>query len=83
MPDVLPSASASIHGQVNVRIRLDVDASGKVANATLDAGGPSRYFARVAMEAAQHWRFEAGQWMACAASVPNLKFQFKRDGVDV
>ncbi len=84
MPDVSPSAIASIHGQLNVRVRLDVDSSGNVSNATLDAAGPSRYFARVAMEAAPHWRFKPAQVGGRAVpSVWTLKFEFKRGGVDV
>ena len=84
MPEVLPSALATIHGQLKVRVRVAVDASGNVSSATLDAAGPSRYFAKVAMEAAQRWRFKPAQVDGRAvASVWMLKFQFRHDGTVV
>ena len=77
MPDILPSARESIRGRVNVRIRVTVDPRGDVSNATFDSPGPSKYFAKVALQAAQHWRFRPAQVDGQAASsVWILKFQF-------
>jgi TonB family protein len=84
MPDLLPGAVASIHGQVNVKVRVAVDATGAVSNASLDSPGPSKYFANAALEAARRWRFKAAQARGQAvASVWMLQFQFKQSGTDV
>jgi TonB family protein len=36
---------------------VEVDTSGNVTNASLDSAGPSKYFARLAAEAARAWKF--------------------------
>lgn len=60
-PVVLPSARESIEGHVNLKIRVTVDADGHVSDATFDSPGPSRYFAKVALQAAQQWTFKPAQ----------------------
>ncbi|MBV9623528.1 MAG: TonB family protein [Acidobacteria bacterium] len=58
---VLPKASQgalnTIHGRIKVRVKVDVDAAGAVRTASLITPGPSKYFARLAVEAAQEWKF--------------------------
>jgi TonB family protein len=84
MPDALPAALRSIKGTVNVRIRVTVDPGGAVSNATFDSPGPSRYFAKVALQAAQQWRFKPAQVDGRAvSSVWILHFQFTQAAVDV
>lgn len=84
MPEVLPSANASIQGKISVNVRVTVDPSGEVSNATLDRPGPSRYFAKVALQAAQHWRFKPAQVDGQpTSSVWILQFQFKRSATEV
>ena len=84
MPNVLPAASHSIHGTVRVQIRLNVGSAGNVSSASFDSAGPSRYFSRIAMQAAQQWKFTPAQMNGQPApSVWVLKFRFTRDGVDV
>src|ERR1035437_742074 len=84
LPDVLPSARESIRGQVNLRIRVTVDPRGDVLNATFDSPGPSKYFAKVALQAAQHWRFKPAQVDGQAASsVWILQFQFTQTATEV
>ena len=61
IPDVPRSASNTITGRIKVKVRVDVDASGKVTNATLTTPGPSKYFANLALRAAQQWEFTAPQ----------------------
>jgi TonB family protein len=84
MPEILPEANRSISGKVNVRIRVNVGATGEVTDAEFESAGPSRYFARVAMEAARQWKFtppEAdGQPVA---STWTLRFLFTRGNIDV
>jgi TonB family protein len=77
MPDVLRSASKTIQGKVEVRIRVTVDPSGNVSNATFDSPGPSKYFAKLALQAAQQWRFKPPKVDGQAvSSVWILQFQF-------
>ena len=57
IPDVPPSARATVIGRVRVSVRVTVDPQGNVANAEFDSPGPSHYFSRLAMEAAQGWKF--------------------------
>lgn len=84
LPNVPQSARETIRGTVRVGVRISVDSSGNVTEAELDSAGPSKYFARLALEAAQQWRFEppkvAGQnvlsdWL--------LHFQFTEKGTRV
>jgi TonB family protein len=81
MPDVLPGARESIRGQVNVSVRVSVDASGNVSNATLDSAGPSKYFAKVALQAAQQWKFKPTRNAGSSAWI--LQFQFTQAGTEV
>ena len=77
LPDVPPTAQATIWGTIVVKVRVAVDASGKVTNAVLDTPGPSHYFAKLSLQAAQQWQFMPaivdGQ---PAPSVWLLEFQF-------
>ena len=57
MPQVLPSARRTIEGRIRVRVKVDVGADGNVSEARLTDAGPSKYFARVALEAARGWKF--------------------------
>jgi TonB family protein len=84
LPDVLPKAVASIHGKINVKVRVTVDATGAVSSADFDSPGPSKYFAKAALEAAQRWRFKPAQVKGQAvSSVWVLQFQFKQTGTEV
>jgi TonB family protein len=83
-PDVSPAASDTIRGRINVLVRLQVDAGGNVSNASFDSEGPSKYFARAAMQAAQQWKFTPATVDGRpAASAWVLQFQFTREGADV
>ena len=57
IPRVPKSARDTIHGRIKVTVRVTVDKSGTVVNETLDNPGPSRYFARLATQAARKWKF--------------------------
>jgi len=58
MPQVSPSARRTIQGRIKVRVKVKVDGAGNVAEASFRDSGPSKYFARVAMEAAKQWKFD-------------------------
>ncbi|MEA3178514.1 MAG: eukaryotic-like serine/threonine-protein kinase [Gammaproteobacteria bacterium] len=81
IPNVPLSARGTIHGHVKVGVRVTVDHSGRVVHDSLDNPGPSRYFNRVATEAARKWRFAAAdnpgsrEWL--------LRFEFGREGTTV
>jgi TonB family protein len=57
LPRVPTSASNTIWGTVRVSVIVDVDPRGRVVEAKLDSPGPSQYFARLSMAAAQDWKF--------------------------
>ncbi|HEV2522502.1 MAG TPA: TonB family protein [Candidatus Acidoferrales bacterium] len=80
MPEVLQSARDTIRGTVKVRVKVDVDRSGAVENAELESPGPSLYFARAALEAAQLWKFKPPEVNGQAVlSSWTLQFDFSRD----
>jgi TonB family protein len=79
MPEVLQSAADTIRGTVRVRVKVDVDRSGNVEEAELESSGPSKYFARAALAAAQLWKFKppmvGGKGVL---STWSLQFEFTR-----
>ena len=56
LPDIPAKARNTIHGTVRVVVRVTVDSAGSVTEATLESGG-SRYFGKLAVEAARRWQF--------------------------
>src|SRR6202171_2080303 len=84
LPEVLESARKSIRGTVKVRVKVDVDRAGNVEGAELESRGPSKYFAREALQAAQLWRFTppkaAGRGVLSSWT---LQFEFTRGGTTV
>jgi TonB family protein len=81
LPRVLPAAQASIHGKVDVTVRVTAASSGEVSSAELESPGPSRYFARISQEAAQQWRFDPAA--TGSARTWLLHFAFRQSGVTV
>ena len=79
VPLVPRSASDTIRGHFKVVVRAVVDRTGNVVDETLEAAGPSQYFARLASSAARRWKFtravgqDPREWL--------LTFEFSRDGV--
>ena len=60
LPDLLPTAVHSIQGKINVEVRVTVDSGGNVSNAEFESEGPSKYFSKAALDAAQKWKFKPG-----------------------
>ena len=56
-PEVSPAARRTIHGKILVRVKVNVDAAGNVENAKIESGNSSKYFSRIALEAARDWKF--------------------------
>jgi TonB family protein len=57
LPDAPQKARNTIRGKVRVSVRVRVDESGRVTQATFDSPGPSQYFADRVLQAAQLWKF--------------------------
>ena len=84
LPQVSPSARNTIEGKIKVRVRVEVDPSGKVTEARLVSAGPSKYFAQRALEAARRWQFAPAE--AGGRPVPSewsLRFGFRRSDTEV
>jgi TonB family protein len=79
LPEVLPRARNTIHGKVAASIRVEVDVSGDVTDATLESAGSSQYFSGLALKAARQWKFAP----ADAPRVWAIKFEFTRTGTKV
>ena len=83
-PVVARSARNTITGTLRVKIKVSVDASGNVENATFISPGPSKYFSRQAMQAAQQWKFAPARANGQAVSSAwILNFGFRRSGTEV
>jgi TonB family protein len=78
LPDVPQTASDTIQGMIKVSVRVKVDAGGNVTAADLDSPGPSRYFARLSLEAAQRWKFTRSDENAGRGFV--VHFEFRNTG---
>lgn len=76
VPDAPQSALDTIKGTVRVGIRASVSPSGDVSEATLDSPGPSKYFAKLAQQAAQQWKFAPNE----TTSDWILRFEFTTTG---
>jgi TonB family protein len=84
VPEVPQSARNTITGKIRVTVQVSVDPSGKVSEAKLVSQAESKYFARLALEAARKWSFIPAQVNAHAVgSEWNLRFQFARAGTQV
>ena len=84
LPQVPFSARQTIHGKVRVKVQVAVDPSGNVSSANLVVPGPSRYFARLALESSQQWKFQpSGVDGQPAPSHWFLEYRFGRSGTEV
>jgi TonB family protein len=84
LPNVPVSASRTIHGQVGVGIRVTVDPNGVVSNSTFDSAGVSKYFAKLALQASQKWKFKPAQIdHRSVSSVWTIRFSFRQTGTEV
>ena len=78
IPDVPERARKSIRGRVRVSVRLIVDPEGKVFAALVERPGPSRYFDKLALEAAEQWTFPPAT--AQGQRLMMVRFDFTRGG---
>ncbi len=83
LPTVSAAAQTTIHGTVQLAVRVKVDATGQVTDATLATAGPSKYFARLALESSRSWKFAAPQ--SAGRSVPStwlLHYRFTSASIE-
>jgi hypothetical protein len=78
IPAVSRSSRESVRGQIKVAVSVTVDRAGNVVAENLEAHGSSKYFARLATDAARKWKFAPDtqsprEWL--------VQFEFSRDGV--
>ena len=83
LPQVPAQASHTIQGRVRVNVLVHVDGSGRVAEASLESRGPSRYFAQLALQAARRWRFSPAADGSRRGREWILHFEFSRAGARV
>jgi TonB family protein len=84
MPDIPQHILDGVQGHFGVRVAVEVDAEGKVIEASLDSPGPSQYFANKALTAARGWKFTPAETGGLAvASQWMLTFRFGEDGAAV
>ena len=78
-PEVSRGALNTITGSVKVTVKVEVDPSGNVSQASLVSPGPSHYFANRSLAAARRWKFTPPQVDGKpVASEWSLRFQFQR-----
>jgi TonB family protein len=81
LPDISQSARRSITGTIKIKVRVDVDDSGKVTKARLASPVKSRYFADHTLEAAKAWEFSPPEVDGKPAeSAWELQFRLQRSG---
>jgi outer membrane biosynthesis protein TonB len=79
IPAISRGARDSIHGQIKVAVRVTVDRAGNVVAENLELHGSSRFFARLATDAARKWKFAPAdnpsprEWL--------VQFEFSRGGI--
>jgi serine/threonine-protein kinase len=74
VPDVPRRALDTIQGTIRVGIRVQVDSAGNVVETEVESPGPSRYFARLATQAAEGWKFAPSDQLLERQF--NLRFDF-------
>ena len=78
IPEVPRGARRTIRGHINVWVRVIVDQDGSVLAAVADRTGPSRYFQRLAMEAAKKWTFVPVD--SPSRRLMQIRFDFSHEG---
>jgi TonB family protein len=78
IPEVPAHARQTIHGHIKVWVRVVVEQDGTVLAAAPDRSGSSRYFERLALEAARKWTFAPAA--SAARRILQVQFDFSREG---
>jgi TonB family protein len=78
IPEIPRGARLTIRGVVRVSVRVIVEQDGTVFAALAEDPGPSRYFERLAVDAAKQWTFPPADTEA--QRIVLVRFAFSRDG---
>jgi TonB family protein len=78
IPEVSRHARESIRGRIKITVRVTVDRSGNVIGERLVNSGSSKYFARLATNAAAKWKFVPADKQGSREGL--LRFEFTRGG---
>jgi TonB family protein len=78
IPEVPLRAQRTIRGHIKVWVRVIVNQDGSVFAATPDRTGSSRYFERLALDAAKKWSFPPAD--TPAQRLMQIRFDFSREG---
>lgn len=84
MPQMSEKARETLEGTVHVNVRVKVDERGDVADATLAAPGPSKYFSELSLKTARQWKFSPAS--ADGQNIPSewvLQFGYTYSGAKV
>ena len=80
LPDVPAKARATIRGKVTINIRVGVNDAGSVVDVKNESPESSRFFGRLALQAARRWKFvPANPGQSAQSREWTLRFQFVRD----
>ncbi|HLX84586.1 MAG TPA: TonB family protein [Terriglobales bacterium] len=82
LPEVSDHARRTIHGTIKVRVRVTVDPAGNVEVSKIESGRASHYFDRLALEAANDWKFTPAPAGESDVRKWILEFSFKRAKID-
>ena len=83
-PDVPVRARNTIQGKIRVSVRVAVNPAGDVTGADLSTPGPSKYFARLALEASRRWKFKPAESDGQPVSSEwVLRYQFTQSATNV
>jgi TonB family protein len=82
LPQVSAGALGTVHGTIKVRVRVTVDSTGSVTKARIESGGSSKYFSRIALQAAHDWKFAPSEVGDHGVREWNLQFDFSRKKAD-
>lgn len=78
LPQVPAKALSTIHGTVRVKLRVNVDGGGNVVGSQFVTPGPSKYFAKLAQQAAEEWKFSPAH---DGSRTWDLRFDFRQTDV--
>lgn len=82
-PQVSPRARRTIQGTIKVRVKTEVDPAGNVTDAKFESTGPSKYFSRLALDAAREWKFAPAPAGDSGSREWKLQFAFSRARTEV
>lgn len=84
LPDATQKSRDTIRGKVRVSVKVHVNESGSVTDASFEAPGPSQYFADLTLKAARLWKFAPAK--IDGRAVPSdwlLRFEIDPVSIDV